>query len=302
MSLTQLPRIPGVTSVSSANADISVASGGTTPSLTAVQTPALRSATTTVNVSAASAPVAGQVLTATSGTAAIWQTPSAWVDHISGLVPTWVSATAIDITPGSAYIESLGLVYVSGATISLTGLTTTATTWYYLYLYDNAGTPAVEVSTTAPAAPYMGTARSKSADTSRRFLGVLKTAGAADTIIKFQQFKDRWLWRTSTGTVFRALSAGNATVATSVSLSVGVPVTSGVALLRVFNLGPSGVNMYTSHGDDVVDSNDSNYLALAPGKEAYVDHPINSSQQIQYLNSATGGSSYIDIYGFTIGR
>lgn len=37
---------------------------------------ALRSATTRVNVSAATAPVSGQVLTATSTTAATWQTPS----------------------------------------------------------------------------------------------------------------------------------------------------------------------------------------------------------------------------------
>lgn len=38
---------------------------------------ALKSATTTVSVSAATAPSSGQVLTATSGTAATWQTPSA---------------------------------------------------------------------------------------------------------------------------------------------------------------------------------------------------------------------------------
>ena len=66
-----------VTSVTSANADATVATTTTTPVITLVQTPALRSATTTVNVSAATAPTSGQVLTATSGTAATWQTPSA---------------------------------------------------------------------------------------------------------------------------------------------------------------------------------------------------------------------------------
>lgn len=65
-----------VSSVTSANADITVATTTTTPVLTMVQTPALRSATTTVNVSSATAPAAGQVLTATSSTAATWQTPS----------------------------------------------------------------------------------------------------------------------------------------------------------------------------------------------------------------------------------
>ena len=66
-----------VTSVTSANADATVATTTTTPVITIVQTPALRSATTTVEVASATAPTSGQVLTATSGTAATWQTPSA---------------------------------------------------------------------------------------------------------------------------------------------------------------------------------------------------------------------------------
>ena len=65
-----------VTNVSSANADATVTNPTTTPAITIVQTPALRSATTTVNVAAATAPTVGQVLTATSGTAATWQTPA----------------------------------------------------------------------------------------------------------------------------------------------------------------------------------------------------------------------------------
>ena len=68
-----------VTSVTSANADATVATTTTTPVITLVQTPALRSATTTVNVSASAAPTVGQVLTATSGTAATWQTASSSV-------------------------------------------------------------------------------------------------------------------------------------------------------------------------------------------------------------------------------
>lgn len=47
-----------------------------TGSNTSASANALESATTTVNVSSATAPTSGQVLTATSGTAATWQTPS----------------------------------------------------------------------------------------------------------------------------------------------------------------------------------------------------------------------------------
>jgi hypothetical protein len=66
----------GVTSVTSANANLTVATATTTPVITIVQSPALKSATTTVDVSASAAPSSGQVLTATSSTAATWQTPS----------------------------------------------------------------------------------------------------------------------------------------------------------------------------------------------------------------------------------
>ena len=65
-----------VTSVTSANADVTVATTTTTPVITLVQAPALRSATTTINVSSSAAPTSGQVLTATGGSAATWQTPS----------------------------------------------------------------------------------------------------------------------------------------------------------------------------------------------------------------------------------
>ena len=63
-----------VTNVSSANADATITNPTTTPIITIVQTPALRSATTTVNVSASTAPTVGQVLTATGPSAATWQT------------------------------------------------------------------------------------------------------------------------------------------------------------------------------------------------------------------------------------
>src|ERR1035437_1564488 len=66
-----------VTSVTSANGNATVANTTTTPVITIVQAPALKSATTTVDVSAATAPSANQVLTATNSTTATWQTPAA---------------------------------------------------------------------------------------------------------------------------------------------------------------------------------------------------------------------------------
>jgi hypothetical protein len=65
------------------------ASGGTTAN-------ALASATTTVNVSSATAPTSGQVLTATSGTAATWQSPGSYMETFPFCVSAYpVSASAI---------------------------------------------------------------------------------------------------------------------------------------------------------------------------------------------------------------
>jgi hypothetical protein len=87
-----------VTSVTSANADATVATTTTTPVITIVQTPALRSATTTVAVASATAPTSGQVLTATSGTAATWQTPAASSGITLGTPQSTTSGTTIDFT------------------------------------------------------------------------------------------------------------------------------------------------------------------------------------------------------------
>lgn len=87
-----------VTSVTSANSDATVATTTTTPVITIVQTPALRSATTTVNVSSATAPTSGQVLTATSGTAATWQTPSTGGGITLGTPVTLSTQTSVDYT------------------------------------------------------------------------------------------------------------------------------------------------------------------------------------------------------------
>lgn len=64
----------GVLSVATANTDYATPNQDTTGK--SAKTDALNSATTVVNVSAATAPTSGQVLTATSSTAATWQTPS----------------------------------------------------------------------------------------------------------------------------------------------------------------------------------------------------------------------------------
>jgi hypothetical protein len=87
---------------------------------TAAKANALNSATTVVNVSSSAAPSAGQVLTATSGTAATWQTPA------SGGVSSF-SAGTTGFTPSTGTTGAITLAGTLGAANGGTGLTTPGT-------------------------------------------------------------------------------------------------------------------------------------------------------------------------------
>jgi hypothetical protein len=76
---------------------------------TAAKANALNSATTVVNVSSSSAPTVGQVLTATSGTAATWQTPApGGVTSVTGTAPvvsSGGSTPAISMAAASTSVD-----------------------------------------------------------------------------------------------------------------------------------------------------------------------------------------------------
>jgi hypothetical protein len=106
------------------------------------------------------------------------------VEFINGLIPSRhaTTTTTLIFSAGSAIVPSTGkLVRVtSPITLNLLGSTVGAT-WHYAYLYDSgAGVGAIEVSTTAPAAPYSGFARHKTGDTSRRYIGAFMTGSSGN--------------------------------------------------------------------------------------------------------------------------
>ncbi|WCM53510.1 hypothetical protein OH720_11025 [Pseudomonas sp. WJP1] len=74
---------------------------------------------------------------------------------ITGLIPSCEAGNNIVVTSGAAYIPGYGIIVVpSGLSLPISG--TTAGTWYHLYLYSNAGTPAVELVSTWPSSPIWG--------------------------------------------------------------------------------------------------------------------------------------------------
>jgi hypothetical protein len=102
---------------------------GTAASLTAGTATAangLNSATTTVSVNGATAPTSGQVLTATSGTAATWQTVSASASSITPGTTTVVGATSPCLIDNSA-TTVMGCATTSSAILADIQATTTFT-------------------------------------------------------------------------------------------------------------------------------------------------------------------------------
>jgi len=96
----------------------------TTVSGTSGNTDALNSATTVVDVSAATAPTTGQVLTATGTTAATWQTPAG-----GGSSTNWSTVTRIG--PETAG-ENNGLIFESGGTGSADPAWATDKSWKFI--------------------------------------------------------------------------------------------------------------------------------------------------------------------------
>lgn len=217
--------------------------------------------------------------------------------HIEGLTLEWLSGTGLRVSSGSAYIPSLGYAVDVPSAITKSSLTLSANTWYHVYLFLNAGSPDIEVVTTAPDAPYSGTARAKTGDTSRRYIGSVRTDGAG-AVFNFLHAGSVVRYRTPIDVApFRALSAGMATAATVVSLSAIVPTTARMAFFRYIADDSAPIRIGTSEGSG------SYIYPGRPASTAYLEAPINAAQKIFYYNTATPTvGAYIDVGGYTYER
>lgn len=214
---------------------------------------------------------------------------------MDGMQLIWNSATSVSVGTGSCFAENGDFINVTSAIVK-SSLSLAINTWYHIYVYLSAGAAAAEVVTTAPVA-WKGTAYSKTGDTSRRYVGSIRS-DASGNVYEF-------IHNPATGIVmyknvsaaaspFRCLSAGTATTATAVALSAVTPVTSRAAKLRFFNGGTQAC--YTNEGNTV---STTLYYAgiLAIAIQQHIDHPVDSSQQVYYLVTA-GGTLYIDVVGY----
>jgi hypothetical protein len=223
--------------------------------------------------------------------------------HLDGLRLEYVSGSSVKVKKGVAALESGGLVNTS-ADITKSSLSLSNSTWYHLYLFVNAGVADIEVSTTAPATPYFGTARSKTGDTSRRYVGSVKT-NSSGAIFKFTHINNQIRYLENTlATPFYVIVAGQATSETTISAAGAVPVTSRLAICRAANSASIEVNFGT------LDDN----LSLATGVFLDSVGPIpndtelmmllDTSQQFtyRYASSPGAGATFVSVKGYFFER
>lgn len=94
----------------------------------------------------------------------------------------YVGAQAYSVLPGAADVNGVYLEWA--ANIARTSISLTADTIYYVYLYSNSGTPAVEESTTVPVWDSALNYYKKTGDDTRRCIGWIE-ASATNTLRKF---------------------------------------------------------------------------------------------------------------------
>ncbi len=226
---------------------------------------------------------------------------------IQGCVLAYSSTTAITVSSCVASIQSTGNLVKMSSTSTPT-LSLGASTWYHVYYFESGGAGSTEVSTTAPAAPWIGTARSKSGDTSRRYLGSFKTNSSSE-VQNFQQegagSSALFTWRIRIDAITRALSGGKATANADVDLSPYIPPTSTNAFLRVINLSTDqNVRTDNSEMTGTDPASGLGFLAVSFGAQGFLFHPTNASQVIRYSYTTTpaGSGTFIDVYGWQLSR
>lgn len=213
--------------------------------------------------------------------------------YIEGLLPVWYSANSIGIDSGAAYVPGAGKALKVPSPIVKTGLAPATNTWYYIYLFDNFGTPDINFSTTPPASPYLGAARTKAGDSSMRFIAALRVGAAG-----FRPFlcSNGAVIYTEDASSTLALSGGTATTSTSVNCSSFIPPTTQRCILMLY-AAPSGGTLIVGYANTI------EILSCPAGNRYQAETLCSSVQTINYRNNAavTVGSS-IGVRGYGLER
>lgn len=213
--------------------------------------------------------------------------------YIEGLLIEWLSGSSIRVTSGACNVPGVATLTFPTA-VTKSGLSLGSSAWGHVYAYINSGTPDIEISTTAPSAPYSGKARTKNGDTSRRYLGSILT-DSNGAVIRFLHTEGQVTYNEG---VTRNLSGGSATTFTAVSLSGQVPITSNLAIIAMTNQGTAAFRVRP-----VGYNNSINTRMYGITANSYVvgPLPLNNSQTYEYQVDS-GSLGNVDLIGYYFSR
>ncbi|WP_024647720.1 hypothetical protein [Pseudomonas syringae] len=213
----------------------------------------------------------------------------------------------VSLSPGLCYAPDTERMLLD---TSMSVVVSANSTWQHFYLGNDAGVLKLESSSVAPQAPYQGTARTKSNDTSRRYLGSLYF-GSTGTTVQFvhSQPGDRAnrIDFTPPGgaavTQSTLLNLATATSSVSVNAANVVPLTCRIMYTLIENSSPS--DAYLSTPDYGTVSATNYLLSIKGGQSGQYDVFLNGNQQLTYMLNATlvtVGGLTIRIRGYVFDR
>lgn len=228
-----------------------------------------------------------------------------------------LNGLTVRVTPGMCYVPGTGRV-LSDGTASVTLSSPTPNTFYHLYAYDmGGGLMGLEASTTPPDAPYLGTARCKTGDPTRRYL-ISGRTNASSVLRPGKHTRPAEMGNrvmldaaTAAGSIpLGLLALFTATSSTNIDLSAVLPVTATRAIIQVLN--PSSRTLYVSRSEvGAASASNYQYVAIA-GSCPVLDVTLSADRSFNCVLSSTDilggiiailtGSVTINLIGYEFDR
>jgi hypothetical protein len=217
--------------------------------------------------------------------------------YLYGLEVIWESATSVSIGPGAAVLESGSFVTVP-TKITLSGLSSSATTKYCIYLVNST---TIEVSTTVPTTAWTGQARSKPGDSSRRYVGFFIT-DASGNIRKFTHspLNGIYTYVYAPISVFRVMANFGSMTITSADVSGVTPVGTRLVGLSISNT--STVDTLYIGPDSSVDVTSTYFLPVGSTARTAMYCPVVAGSLYARYATYVNGAANLDLKAFELLR
>lgn len=231
---------------------------------------------------------------------------------ISGLIVTKGTGNTLNISAGKCYDPSSDSIVTYAGGTGISAGTLGASQWNQVYIYDNAGTAAIQVVNNAdpPSTTYAGTARQGGTGSNRRWIGAFRTNGSSNIVTKT-------LFETSNGykayfPLTRVLSSTptSPTTYTSVSLGATAPsyVTTDVLATPITETNAASGSAMSISLDGAVESMYLGFPASSATSAFWYTTlwmPVgylSGAPRIYYLVNVAANDAYLDISGYEVTR